>query len=179
MGVVDCTADTLGRREAAIDDAPTFDHWYAAAHPRLVATVALVVGDLDQATDAVDEAFARALERWDRVSSMVSPTGWTYAVALNHARRKARRAAMERRLLGRERPRAMPAPAGEIWSLVSCLPRRQREVVALRHVGDLREADIAAALGISRSTVSSTLADAHRRLGHLLDDEPESEDGHV
>lgn len=33
----------------------------------------------------------------------------------------------------------------------------------MRYVADLAEADIAKALGISRSTVSSTLTDAHRR----------------
>jgi RNA polymerase sigma factor (sigma-70 family) len=49
---------------------------------------------------------------------------------------------------------------------------RQRQVVVLRHVGDLPEAEIAHVLGISRSTVSSTLADAHRALARRLRDDP-------
>jgi hypothetical protein len=44
---------------------------------------------------------------------------------------------------------------------------------SLRHVADLREAEIADSLGISRSTVSTTLRDAHNRLGRLLDAAPE------
>lgn len=148
-----------------------FEAWYTREHARLVATLVLVTGDIDLATDGVDEAFARALERWDRVGAMASPTGWAFTAALHHARRSARRRTMERRLLLRgPKPAAVPAPAGETWQLVSGLSPRQREVVVLRHVADLREAEIAEVLGISRSTVSSTLADAHARLGHLLDE---------
>ena len=78
---------------------------------------------------------------------------------------------MEQRLLARTpKPPDVPAPAGELWAIVGVLPRRQREVVVLRYIADFPEADIASALGISRSTVSSTLADAHRRLGSLLDE---------
>jgi RNA polymerase sigma factor (sigma-70 family) len=102
---------------------------------------------------------------------MAQPTGWTYKVALNVARRSTRRSATERRLLARA-PKApdVPAPAGELWAVVAILARRQREVVVLRYIADFPEADIADVLGISRSTVSSTLADAHRRLGSLLDE---------
>jgi RNA polymerase sigma factor (sigma-70 family) len=148
-----------------------FESWYRDAHPRLVATLLLVTGDLGLAADSVDEAFARALERWDRVRSMASPTGWTFRVARNVSRRSLRRSALERRLLARSpRPADVPAPAGEIWRIVSDLPLRQREVVVLRHVADLPEAEIAETLGITRSTVSSTLRDAHARLGRLLDE---------
>jgi len=131
----------------------------------------LITGDVELATDAVAEAFARALERWARVGMMAEPTGWTYRVALNVARRSARRAALEHLLLTRTpRPSHVPAPAGEVWELVAGLPRRQREVVVLRYIADFPEAQIAGVLGVSRSTVSSTIADAHRRLGSLLDE---------
>ena len=73
----------------------------------------------------------------------------------------------------------MPSPAGEIWHLLSQLSTRQREVVVLRHIADLREAEIGDILGISRSTVSSTLADAYSRLEHILKDLPKGEHGHV
>ena len=102
---------------------------------------------------------------------MANPAGWTYRVALNVARRSARRAVMEHRLLARApKPSHVPAPAGELWGVVATLSRRQREVVVLRYIADFPETEIADVLGISRSTVSSTLADAHRRLGSLLDE---------
>lgn len=157
----------------------SFDSWYAREHPRLVATLLLSTGDVELAADGVDEAFTRALEKWDQVSMMESPTGWAFRVALNHARRTARRRMIERRLfIKRAKDAPVPAPAGEVWQVVSSLPPRQREVVVLRHIGDLREAEIAEVLGISRSTVSSTLSDAHERLGSLLDDEPPNEERH-
>jgi hypothetical protein len=45
-------------------------------------------------------------------------------------------------------------------------------VVVMRHVAGLREADIAEALGMSRSTVSSTLRSAHDHLGHAIEEGP-------
>ena len=131
----------------------------------------LATGDLDLATEGVDEACARALACWERVSVMDAPTGWAYSVALNHVCRVARRRSLERTLLRRSVPQPnVPAPAGEVWDLVAALPERQRQVVVLRHVADLKEAQIASVLNISRSTVSTTLRDAHQRLGSLLDD---------
>jgi RNA polymerase sigma-70 factor (ECF subfamily) len=134
--------------------------------------MALASGDLDLARDATDEAFARALERWDDVGAMASPGGWTYRVAINVARRRQRRAALERRLLARHTtPPAVPEAARELWDVVRSLPYRQRLVVVLRYVADLPQAEIAVAMGVARGTVASTLAAAHHRLAHLLADE--------
>ena len=68
----------------------------------------------------------------------------------------------------------LPAPVGDLWELVESLSERQRQVVMLRHVADMKESEIGAVLGISRGTVSSTLHDAHQRLGRLLNDDEES-----
>jgi RNA polymerase sigma factor (sigma-70 family) len=46
---------------------------------------------------------------------------------------------------------------------VATLPRRAREVLALRYYLDLPDHEIAAALGISRATVSSTASRALAR----------------
>lgn len=150
-----------------------FEEWYRRQHPRIVATMLLVTGDLALASDCTDEAFARALQHWPRVRAMQSPAGWVFQVARNCSRRNLWRASLERRLLLRTpRPDNIPAPAGELWAVVAGLPPRQREVVVLRHVADLREADIAEVLGISRSTVSTTLRNAYQRLGYLVADTP-------
>src|SRR5215212_2978403 len=95
-----------------------FEAFYAAEHGRLVTTLLLATGDADAARDATDEAFLRALMAWPRVSAMASPAGWIYTVALNVVRRRARRRAMEERLLRRTPPSSdVPAPAGEAWAL--------------------------------------------------------------
>lgn len=154
-----------------------FEPWYRREYPRVLATLVLVVGHGDLSREATDEAFARALTRWTSVSRMASPAGWTYRVALNLARRSARRAATERRLLRLARPPGhdLPAPAVELWQVVRELPRRQREVVVLRHLLDMREQEIAEVLGIRRSSVSRSLAAAHQTLRGWLSDEMDEE----
>lgn len=77
-----------------------------------------------------------------------------------------------------------PEPTdGYLWSAVSALPERQRTAIVLRYVPDLKEYDIATVMGISRSTVSTTLRDARNRLESLLtaaadsvEQEPEGSD---
>ncbi len=144
-----------------VDD---FESWYRQVHPRVGTALALAFGDVVLAQEAVDEAFSRALERWDRVAAMQSPTGWVYRVAFNEARRRLRRADLERRILRVRRVDHVDPPGGEMWDVVAGLPDRQRQAVVLRHVGQLREEEIAQAMGISRGTVSSTLRAAYKSL---------------
>src|SRR5207302_1262792 len=82
---------------------PSFEDWYRAEHPRLVGVLMGVGADLDTAADVAAEAFSRALERWDRVGAMASPSGWTAQVGFNLLRRRARRHGLEQRLLLRHR----------------------------------------------------------------------------
>ncbi len=147
-----------------------FDAWYREVHPGLSASLAVGFGDPELASEAADEAIVRAFERWDRVSTMDSPGGWTYRVAVNVARRKRRRQTLERTLL-RDRRAPVPGPAGELWLLVADLPERQRIAVALRHVAALTEAEIGEAMGIARGTVSATLRHAYQSLKSQLDDQ--------
>ncbi len=147
-----------------------FEEWYRREQPGLVRALWAMSGDRDLAADAVDEAFSRALAGWDRVSAMTSPGGWVRTVAINHLRRTMHRRDLERRLLHRQRPAVGHGPAidPELWGAVAALPVRQREVIALRYIGDLTEADVAASLGISEGAVSASLTKARRRLADVL-----------
>ena len=62
--------DEAGQLVDLSEEPESFDSWYAREHPRLVATLLLSTGDVELAVDGVDEAFTRALEKWDRVSAM-------------------------------------------------------------------------------------------------------------
>ena len=159
------------------DPVASFDRWYREVHAELSISLLVAFGDADLATEAADEAMARAFERWERVSVMRSPGGWAYQVAVNVARRKRRRRAVEALLVRRDqRARAIPGPAGELWQLVAELPERQRLAIAFRHVAGMTEAEIGQAMGIARGTVSASLRHGYRSLRQHLDDEQLSEE---
>jgi RNA polymerase sigma-70 factor (ECF subfamily) len=115
-------------------DQSAFDDFFLFDYPRLVAALVLVTGDRDVATDAVDEACARAWERVRRGTEITSLVAWVRVVALNIARGRFRRRATERR--ARERLLALTPPAStadaeaalDTRRALAVLPRRQREV---------------------------------------------------
>jgi RNA polymerase sigma-70 factor (ECF subfamily) len=149
-----------------------FESWYAANHNHVVAVLTLVSGDPDTASEAADEAFARALAQWNRVGAMDSPTGWTYRVALYQLRRRLRRKQQERLLLEElSRGSEMSEPDLSLWlqviDAVRPLTRRQRTVLALTYLADMPQAQVAKALHVTRSTVASTLADAKAAVAPL------------
>jgi RNA polymerase sigma-70 factor (ECF subfamily) len=171
---------------AVVDEDAAFAAWYGNEHPRLLATMTIVTRDLHVAQDVTAEAFARALASWKRVSTMDSPTGWTYRVAVNLARRRARRAAIEERLLRRMTPPASTVQgdgipvehAIELWDAVRALPPRARTAIALRYTAGLTEAEVAAAMKVAVGTASATLASARRTLAAALSDSDAEEPRH-
>ena len=64
---------------------------FRAEHGRAVAVLARVFGDLDIAEDAVQEAFATAVEKWPAAGLPPSPAGWIITTARNRAIDRLRR----------------------------------------------------------------------------------------
>ena len=62
-----------------------FEEFYRASYGRVVAVVAAVLGDRHEAEEAAQEAFARALARWPRLSQYDLPEAWIRRVALRIA----------------------------------------------------------------------------------------------
>jgi len=153
-----------------------FEAWYRREHPRLLAAMVVVCGDLEVARDHSAEAFARALERWDRVEVMENPAGWTYTVAVNLARRRWRRRASERPLADGVVPAGVASSEErvDVWRAVASLPLQARTAVVLRYLASMTEAEVATAMGVSVGTVSSSLSVARRRLAVLLSDPKEA-----
>lgn len=143
-----------------------FEAWYLAEQPRVLSACVALGGDHEAACDATNEAFLRALERWDHVRAMTSPGGWVQTVALNALRRTLRRRRLEARV-GRRRSDP-PVPDPELWMVVRTLPRRQQTVIVLAYVHDLPQVTIAEVMGISLGTVSSTLDAARKSLRRKL-----------
>jgi RNA polymerase sigma-70 factor (ECF subfamily) len=140
-----------------------FAAFYRQEHARVVGVVLALTGRADLAADAADEAFARALARWSRVSKMEYPGAWTAKVALNVVRQSIRRTRRDQSLSAVPTV-AAPATDPELWALVRALPPRQRAAVVMRYVGDFTHAEIAHAMDVRPGTVGSTLDAAHRNL---------------
>jgi RNA polymerase sigma-70 factor (ECF subfamily) len=52
---------------------------------RVLATLVGLLGDIELAEDAAQEAFALAAERWPRSGHPINPTGWLITAARNRA----------------------------------------------------------------------------------------------
>lgn len=124
--------------------------------------------------DVVQEAFIRALQRWDEVAAMDRPDLWVQRVALNLATSRLRRFATEARALSRFAGRRVVVhdrlPDGDeaFWSAVRRLPSQQAGAVALRYAADLPVVDVAAVMGLAEGTVKAHLHRARLRLAEVL-----------
>lgn len=145
----------------------TFEEFYKENWDRVRRTLSVVLGDSDLANEATDEAMARTFERWDRVRRADNPSGWTYRVALNWAKRQIRRRAYGKRLLDDPAGQELGAPEPKLRSALEGLSVDHRMVVLLRYSEDWSEKQIAEALEIPVGTVKSRL---HRALSHLREE---------
>lgn len=126
-----------------------------------------ILGDPDDAADIGREAVVRAYVHWKRIESYAEP--WVTRVAANLAISEVRR----RRRDGELRVPTVAPPVSiddasvdriTLTRAISTLSKRQREVITLRYLCDLPEADVAQALGFSNGSVSRHTA---RALAHL------------
>jgi len=135
---------------------PTFDDRAPALGALAYRVGYRILGDRHEAQDLTQEALARAYARWSRIGPY--DEAWVTRVATNLALGVVRR----RERATRRRPDPAPladepgtvvARRRELVAVLQALPKRQREVVALRYLADLPEAEVAAALGCSVGTV--------------------------
>ena len=139
----------------------SFDGFYRMHRDRLYRALVVTIRNADVASEAIDEAMARAAERWASVSEYDAPEGWVYRVALNWARSVFRR----------KRPVLHPAelvwdvlPDPDVTRAVAALPYKLRVVVVARYYLDWTNPEIVTGLGIPLGTVKSRI---HRALAQL------------
>ena len=141
---------------------------YASRYDSYIRVARAIVGDRERAREAVQDAFASALQRRASFRGDAPLSAWLWAAVINAARKSARRPLVEATPLVDERVEVPPAHP-ELAPLIAALPERQRLAIFLRYYADLDYDSIAAALGIQVGTVSATLAAAHRNLRHALE----------
>jgi RNA polymerase sigma-70 factor (ECF subfamily) len=143
---------------------------------RTLAILARALGDVELAEDAVQEAFAAALERWPREGAPANPGGWLLTTARNRAIDRIRREQTLRRkteLLaalddsaGKEEDETIP---DERLSLIfaCCHPALATEAqvaLTLRTLGGLTTDEIARAFLVPEATMAQRLVRAKRKI---------------
>jgi RNA polymerase sigma-70 factor (sigma-E family) len=136
---------------------------YSAHYRQLVRTSALLVRDVASAEEVVQEAYVGLYRRWDRLRDPDAAVGYLRQAVVNGSRSVLRRRGTAERKAPTlyAVPGTSPDPATgvtdrrAVLDALAALPERQREVLVLRYYGDLSEADIASALGVSAGAVKS------------------------
>ncbi len=142
----------------------------------LVRFALTLVGDRPTAEDVVQEAFAGLHHRLHQLADPGKSLAYLRACVVNGCRSVHR---SRRRGLRRPMHHDLPVWSAESAAMaredsrqalqaVSALPRRAREILAMRYYLDMPDTEIAAALGVSRGTVSSTASRALSKLARQL-----------
>jgi RNA polymerase sigma-70 factor, ECF subfamily len=145
-------------------------------HGRAVAVLVRVFGNIDVAEEAVQDAFAAAVERWPSAGLPPSPAGWIITTARNRAVDRLRReASREDRhaqaalLHARDEPAEEgPVPDDRLRLIFTCchpaLGPGVRVALTLRLLGGLTTAEIARAFLIPEATMAQRLVRAKAKI---------------
>lgn len=148
----------------------SFEDFYRSNRNQIARALAMTLRDTELASDAVDEAMARAYQRWNHVSTLDNPGGWVYRVGLNWSLSVLRRVT-RRQPVWMTHPGHSPAPTVQdpaIDRALASLSVDQRAVVVCRLLLGLAEQQTADVLGTRPGTVKSRLHRALEKLAPLL-----------
>jgi len=153
-------------------DREDFDRLYRESYHRILYTLLAVLRNREAAEDCAQETFVRAYRAWSRWKADAPAEAWLHRIALNTAssfRRAERRRGFGSILRQRE-PETDLEPHGESHILLAVrrLPPRDAALIVLRHLHGYSNREIAAALNLPESTISSRLVSARRTLQREL-----------
>jgi RNA polymerase sigma-70 factor (sigma-E family) len=152
---------------------------FGAHYGSLVRLAVLLVHDTATAEEVVQDSFVAMHARLNRLRDNGKALPYLRAAVVNRSRSVLR----HRVVVDRNAPRPAPdMPSAEYGALallersavmaaLRALPDRQREAVVLRYYGDLSEAQIAAAMGITPGAVKSHTSRALAALRSVLERE--------
>ena len=139
---------------------------YSVQYKALVRLAAMLVRDISTAEEVVQDAFIAMHDGWHRLKDTEKALAYLRQAVVNRSRSVLR----HRVVVEKNAPKPAPdMPSAEhgamallersaVIAALRDLPARQREAIVLRYYADLSEADIAAAMEISRGAVKSHTA---------------------
>lgn len=156
-------------------DAHSFDEFYRGTRQRVLACLYGITGDLAEAQDAAQEAYARAWERWDKVGGYDDPEGWVrgvgWRVAVNRWRKARNRLTAHRRHGPEPEQRGPSEDSVALVAALKKIPAEQRRAIVLHHLGGLSVAEVAEETGVPVGTVKARLSRGRTALSGLLANE--------
>lgn len=156
-------------------DQSSFDEFYRTTSRRVMHHVYAMTGDRTEAQDCVQEAYARAWQRWGQLhrdDRDGDPEAWVRTVARRIAVSRWRRTrTAARHLLVHGREQAVPPPSDDHRVLVDALrriPEAQRHAVVLHHLVGLSVEEVAHETGAPTGTVKARLSRGRSALAAVI-----------
>ena len=156
-----------------MDARETLDQLMREHGSRLLRLCAMNLRDASLAQDAVQDTFLKAFRQFHRFRGDADPLTWLTSIAMNVCR-DYRRTAWFRHVDRHVEIDVLPAassftfPDNTVIRAVTGLPPRYREVILLRYYQNMKQKDIAAALGLSDRAVRQRLSKANNMLREQL-----------
>src|SRR3954452_5163303 len=155
---------------------PDFDSWVAARGPGLLRLAYTLTGNAADAEDVVQEALARALPRWGRISQVGNVDAYVRRMVVNaHTswwrRFRRRESPVEQVRDSAVTPAGLPSDerAG-LWQACQRLPEAQRTAIVLRYYEQLEYAEIAELTGVREGSVRSRVSRGLSALREVMGD---------
>ena len=142
-----------------------FELFFDECLPAVMSLARRLTGNTVDAEDVAVEAMGRAYAHWPKLRQAPWRRAWVLRVATNLVIADARRYRRKpyQSVVAEDASDALVVREALVAALKK-LPRRQREAVALRYLGDLSEQETATAMGVSPGSVKTHLS---RGLGAL------------
>jgi RNA polymerase sigma-70 factor, ECF subfamily len=154
-----------------------FAEFYAAHFHGLTVQLFAYTDDLALAQDLVQEAFSRAVARWEKLRAYDDPTAWVRRVAFNLAKTRWRRNRTASAFVRRQREEHVEGPGPDRVALTRALarlPEAQRRAVILHYLAGLSISEIAQHCDAAEGTVKSWLHRGRTALAAELIDPKEA-----
>lgn len=147
------------------------------AHHAPMVRLAALLGAGQEAEDIVAEAFCVLHHRWYRLRSPEAGPGYLRAVVCNLVRMRIRRLQVSRRhadvevcnIASAESTALLREDQRQVVNALQGLPARQHEALVLRYWMDLKEREIAEAMGISNGAVKSHIFRGMQALSRAME----------
>jgi RNA polymerase sigma-70 factor, ECF subfamily len=149
---------------------------FRAEHGRILATLIRLLGDIDVAEEALQEAFAAALEQWPEVGTPANPVAWLVSAgrykAIDRLRRRVRFAEKQDEIAQHIEMSAVeddaPVPEDRLRLIFTCchpaLATEAQVALTLRTLGGLSTEEIARAFLVPAPTMAQRLVRAKAKI---------------